>query len=108
MVYYGGRLFYTENSLKTGVRLSSNHTFTVGIGNQNDEIFSGRLGHVNVWTKVLEHPLLAALSYKCGVERGDWISWPQFMKGAYGIDVVVGETCPFDGKLIVGVFESSF
>ena len=98
MVFYDGRLIVEGNGVKTGMTLSPNRTFTAGVGNRDDVIYSGRLGHINAWPRVLEHPLLAVLSSKCGVERGEWVSWPQFMKGVQGINAVVGKTCPFGGK----------
>ncbi len=99
MVYYDGRLLFNGESFKSGNLLSSNGIFTLGIGSSNDRLFSGRLGHVNAWMIVLEHPQLAVLSSKCGVERGELVSWPQFKQGAHSITVFEGETCPFTGKI---------
>lgn len=98
MVYFDGRLLESGNGFKSGNSLSSKGIFTLGIGSTDERIYSGRLGHVNAWPFVLEHPQLAVFSSKCGVERGEFVSWPQFRQGAVGINVIEGETCPFDGK----------
>jgi len=103
MVYYDGRLIHEGNNFKAGMTLLPNKAFTAGVGKEDGIMYAGRLGHINTWQRVLEHPMLAVLSSKCGVERGDWVSWPNFMIGVHGIDVVVGETCPFDGKITVSV-----
>lgn len=100
MVYYDGRLIQEGNNFKAGVTLSPNRAFTAGVGKQDDMIYSGKLGHINAWPRVLEHPLLAVLSSKCGVRSGELVSWPQFMTGVHGITAVAGDTCPYSGKII--------
>ena len=100
MVYYDGRRIQEGNNFKTGITLPPNGAFTAGVGMQDDHLYSGRLGHINAWPQVLEHPLLAVLSSKCGVERGELVSWPQFKEGVHGINIVAGDTCPFLGKII--------
>lgn len=98
-VYYEGRLIQESVGFKTGIQIPSDKTFTAGVGRDNNELYSGQLGHINAWTRVLEHPLLAVLSSKCGVERGDWVSWPLFKEDVHEIIVVDGETCPSTGNL---------
>ena len=98
-VYYEGKLIQEGVYFKTGIQIPSDKTFTAGVGRDNNELYSGQLGHINAWPRVLEHPLLAVLSSKCGVERGDWVSWPMFKEDVHEIIVVDGETCPPTGKL---------
>ena len=98
-VYYEGRLIQEGVYFKTGIQIPSDKTFTAGVGRDNNELYSGQLAHINAWPRVLEHPLLAVLSSKCGVERGDWVSWPMFKEDVYEIIVVDGETCPSTGNL---------
>ena len=98
MAYYDGRLLQSGIGFKNGNLLSSKGIFTVGIGESN-RLYSGRMGHVNAWPIVLEHPQLAVFSSKCGVELGEFVSWPQFRQGAIGITLKEGETCPFTGRL---------
>ena len=98
-VYYGGKLIQEGVYFKTGIQIPSDKTFTAGVGRDNNELYSGQLGHINAWPRVLEHPLLAVLSSKCGVERGDWVSWPMFKEDVHEIIVVDGETCPSTGNL---------
>ena len=98
-VYYEGKLIQEGIYFKTGIQIPSNKTFTAGVGRDHNELYSGQLGHINAWPRVLEHPLLAVLSSKCGVERGDWVSWPMFKEDVHEIIVVDGETCPPSGNL---------
>ena len=98
-VYYEGRLIQESVGFKTGIQIPSDKTFTAGVGRDNNELYSGQLGHINAWPRVLERPLLAVLSSKCGVERGDWVSWPMFKEDVHEIIVVDGETCPPTGNL---------
>lgn len=98
-VYYEGRLIQEGVDFKTGIQIPSYKTFTAGVGRDHNELYLGQLGHINAWPRVLEHPLLAVLSSKCGVERGDWVSWPMFKEDVHEIIVVHGETCPPAGNL---------
>ena len=97
MVYYDGRLLLTGTDFKTGNLVSSKGIFTLGIGAQSF-LYTGRLSHVNVWPSVLDHPELAVLSSKCGVERGELASWPEFRLGNYGGYAMEGASCPLTGK----------
>ena len=98
-VYYEGRLIQEGVYFKTGIQIPSNKTFTAGVGRDHNELYSGQLGHINAWPRVLEHPLLAVLSSKCGAERGDWVSWPMFKEDVHEIIVIDGGTCPSTGNL---------
>ena len=95
MVYYDGRLLLTGSDFNTGNPVSSKGIFTLGIGSQNG-LYEGRLGHVNAWPLVLDHPHLAVLSSKCGMERGELVSWPEFR--ANDVSAVEGAACPLTGK----------
>ena len=96
LIYYDGRLIRSESGLKSGKSFPSNNTFTLGIGAEEKFNYTGMLGHVNIWSRVLEHPLLSALSSKCGVERGGLVSWPRFQEDLRGVNV--GESCSFHGE----------
>ena len=96
LIYYDGRLIRSESGFKSGKSFSSNNTFTLGIGAEEKFNYTGMIGHVNIWSRVLEHPLLSALSSKCGVERGGLVSWPRFQKDLHGVNV--GESCSFHGE----------
>ena len=98
-VYYEGRLIQESVGFKTGIQIPSDKTFTAGVGRDNNELYSGQLGHINAWPRVLEYPLLAVLSSKCVVKRGDWVSWPMFKEDVHEIIVIDGETCPSTGNL---------
>ena len=96
MVYYDGRLLQSGRDFQTGESLPRHGILTLGVGVSNDDIYkySGWLGRVNAWPYVLEHPQLAVFSSKCGVERGELVSWPQF-----SVQGLKGNTCPFIGKI---------
>lgn len=98
-VYYDGRSLLTGTDFKTGKLISSKGIFTLGIGAHDGLLYSGRLGHVNAWPSILDNPHLAVLSSKCGVERGELVSWPDFGQGNHGIYAIEGATCPFTGKI---------
>lgn len=98
MIYYDGRLIRSESGFKSGSPFPSKKTLTLGIGAKEKYNYTGSLGHVNAWPRILEHPLLAAVSSKCGVERGELVSWPQFRQDLHGVVVDEGEACPFTGK----------
>ena len=98
MVYYDGRLLLIETEFKTGQQASFKGIFTLGIDAQ-DILYTGRLSHVNVWPSVLTHPQQAVLSSKCGVERGELVSWPEFKHGEHYASAIEGVTCPFTGKI---------
>jgi len=98
MVYYDGRLLLTGVDFKTRNLLSSKGVLTLGIGAQGRVLYTGRLSHVNAWPSVLDHPQLAVLSSKCGVQRGELVSWPEFKQGIYGGSAMEGPSCPFTGK----------
>ena len=97
MVYYDGRLLLTGSDFNTGNPVSSKGIFTLGIGSQN-RLYEGRLGHFNAWPLVLDHPHLAVLSSKCGMERGELVSWPEFREGTNDVSAVEGAACPLTGK----------
>ena len=98
MVYYDGRLHQTETNFRTGQLISSKGIFTLGIGAQGRLSYTGQLSHVNAWSSVLDHPQLAVLSSKCGVQRGELVSWPDFKHGEYGGSALEGASCPFTGE----------
>ena len=98
MVYYDGRLLLNGTDFKTGQLASFKGIFTLGIGVKGF-LYTGSLSHVNAWSSVLNHPQLAVLSSKCGVERGELVSWPEFKQGAYGVSAIEGVPCPFNGKI---------
>lgn len=98
MVYYEGRLVKTGTGFKTGQLVPSEGIFTLGIGPQGQMSYTGRLSHVNAWSSVLDHPQLAVLSSKCGVQRGELVSWPEFKHGIYSGSALEGASCNFTGK----------
>ena len=98
MVYYDGRLLLNGTDFKTRKLASFKGIFTLGVGAKGF-LYTGRLSHVNVWPSVLDHPQLAVLSSKCGVERGELVSWPEFKQGQFGVSAMEGVACPFTGKI---------
>ena len=98
MVYYDGRLLLTGSDFSTGNLVLSKGIFTLGIGAMDSLLYTGKLSHVNAWPYVLDHPHLAVLSSKCGVERGELVSWSEFRQGIYSASAMEGAACPVTGK----------
>lgn len=65
---------------------------------QVSERFEGNISRLNIWSRVLPTQVIAALGQRCGVERGDVISWDTF-KNRLGANVDIGQDiCPRKSK----------
>jgi len=69
-----------------------------GRPSQFPERFIGNISHFNMWSYVLPTQVIAVLGQRCGIERGDVISWETFKNAVGSGDVeVVEDICPGQG-----------